>query len=500
MPNKIGTFHNRSFEIWSAALSWLSLAVATFALSIGGSAQAIPDTTAGPAMASDAIPPERLNQYETLAVNWMQEYLRIDTTNPPGNEAKAVAFFKHIFDEEGIENQTFEYRPERGNIWARLPATVSNPKRPFIMLSHMDVVTSDPSQWKAPPFSAEILDGVMYGRGAQDMKSEGLAHLVVMTMLKREQVPLDRDIIFLATSDEEVDDSGTDWMIANHRELLENAEFLITEGGENPLVDNKVKYIGLDVAEKSPFWLHLVAQGKPGHGSRPNPESAPDRLIRALSRVLSYQPEVKVIPVMDEFMRQLAPLQPPSLAPKFRDIKRAMKDPGFREMISQDESLNFLFRNTISLTMLSGSEQTNVIPAQAWANLDVRLLPGEDPNKFLEKIRQIVADPNVTVTPLKDSFEVANASPMDTQLYRSVRTVMAHYYPGAPVVPRLSGGYTENQRFRQLGVVSYGFSPFTATEEEGASEHGNNERIRVEEVKHGPKVLFDVVVELAGAK
>ena len=196
------------------------------------------------------------------------------------------------------------------------------------MLSHMDVVTSDASQWKVPPFSAEIVDGVMYGRGAQDMKSEGLAHLVVMTMLKREKVPLDRDIIFLATSDEEVDDSGTDWMIANHRELLENAEFLITEGGENPLVDNKVKYIGLDVAEKSPFWLHLVANGRPGHGSRPNPESAPNRLVQALSRVQSYQTEIKVIPVMEEFMRQLAPMQPPPLAPKFRDITAGDERPG----------------------------------------------------------------------------------------------------------------------------------------------------------------------------
>lgn len=500
MPNKTGTFLHSSCEAGLVLARWVTLAAVAICLSGSAWSQAAPHPDPKTAMASGAIPPERLNQYESLSVNWMQEYLRIDTTNPPGNEAKAVAFFKRILDQEGIENQTFEYLPGRGNIWARLPATVPNPKRPFIMLSHMDVVTSDPSQWKVPPFSAQLVDGVMYGRGAQDMKSEGLAHLVVMTMLKREKVPLDRDIIFLATSDEEVDDSGTDWMIANHRELLENAEFLITEGGENPLVDNKVKYIGLDVAEKSPFWLHLVANGKPGHGSRPNPESAPNRLVLALSRVQSFQTEIKVIPVMEEFMRQLAPLQPPSLAPKFRDIRRAMKDPGFREMISQDASLNFLFRNTISLTMMSGSEQTNVIPPQAWANLDVRLLPGEDPNKFLEKIRQVVADANVTVTPLKDSFEVANASPMDTELFHSIRTVMAHYYPGAPVVPRLSGGYTENQRFRQLGVVSYGFSPFTATEEEGASEHGNNERIRVEEVKHGPKVLYDVVVELAGAR
>lgn len=431
-------------------------------------------------------------------MTWAQQYLRIDTSNPPGNEANAVAFFKRILDNEGIENKTFEYLPGRGNIWARVPATSANPKRPLILLSHMDVVTSDPKQWKFPPFAGNISDGVLYGRGAQDMKSEGLAHLMTVVMLKREHVPLDRDIIFLATSDEEVDDTGTDWMIANHRELLENAEFLITEGGENPLVDGKVRYIGIDVAEKSPFWLHLVAQGKPGHGSRPIPDSAPNRLVHALWRVQNYQPQLKVIPVMQEFMRQLAPLQPAPLQPNFLNIRKALRDPGFRAIISQDESLNFLFRNTISLTMMSGSEQTNVIPSQAWANLDVRLLPGEDPNKFLEKIRQVVGDPNVTVTPLKDNFEVPNASPSNTELFTSIRDVAAQYFPGAPVVPRLSGGYTENQRFRQLGVVSYGFSPYTATEEEGATEHGNNERIRVDELKRGPRVMYDVVVKLAG--
>ena len=157
MPNKTGTFLHSSCKVWLALARWVPVAAAVIVLSCervvaGGSERQKTDPKTS--MASSAIPPERLNQYETLAVNWMQEYLRIDTTNPPGNEAKAVAFFKRILDEEGIENQTFEYRPGRGNIWARLPATVPNPKRPFIMLSHMDVVTSDASQWKVPPFSA----------------------------------------------------------------------------------------------------------------------------------------------------------------------------------------------------------------------------------------------------------------------------------------------------------------------------------------------------------
>src|SRR5215813_9020344 len=256
-------------------------------------------------LASQNIPAERMNNYAVLALQWEREYLQIDTTNPPGNEGRSAAFFKKIFDQEGIENRVFDYAPTHSNLWARLPHTTANPKRPVILLNHMDVVTSDAARWKQPVFSAAIVDGSVYGRGAQDMKSEGLAHLMVMVMLKREKLPLDRDIIFLAVSDEEVDGSGTDWMIANQRDLLGNAEFLINEGGENLLRDGKVQYMGVDVGEKTPFWLHITAHGRPGHGSRPNPDSAPNRLVQALNRVIAYRTPLKVLPVVDEFLKEL---------------------------------------------------------------------------------------------------------------------------------------------------------------------------------------------------
>ena len=166
---------------------------------------------------SARVPPEHLQQYSDLAVKWMQEYLRVDTTNPPGNEMRAVSFYKKILDEEGIENRAFEYTPGRGDLWARIPANygadknaqsaqtqgeIGHPKtgssRPIILLNHMDVVTSDAAHWKVPPFSGEMRDGYIWGRGAQDMKDEGLAQLVVMVMLKRERMALDRDVIFLA--------------------------------------------------------------------------------------------------------------------------------------------------------------------------------------------------------------------------------------------------------------------------------------------------------------
>jgi acetylornithine deacetylase/succinyl-diaminopimelate desuccinylase-like protein len=377
---------------------------------------------------SDSIAPQRIQGYADLAVNWMRQYLQIDTSNPPGNEMRAAAWFKKILDEEGIENRVFEYAPGRGNVWARIPATGGEKKRPLILLSHEDVVTSDAARWKFAPFSGAVAGDEMYGRGAQDMKSEGLAHLVVMVMLQREKVKLDRDVIFLATADEEVDGTGTDWMIAHERGLLGNAEFLITEGGENPLEDGRVKFIGVDVAEKAPFWLHLVAHGRPGHGSRPIAGSAPDRLVRALQRLIEYKTELKVLPVSEQFLAAMAAYEPPARARQFRHLRQAVRDKQFQQEVEQDGSLNYMLRNTISLTMLGGSQQTNVIPGEAWANLDVRLLPGEDPQQFLELVRRVVADSNVSIEPLKP-FKKSNASAIDTPLMAAIRSVCARYFP-----------------------------------------------------------------------
>ncbi|HYA25077.1 MAG TPA: M20/M25/M40 family metallo-hydrolase [Terriglobales bacterium] len=458
----------------------------------GSTAETKPDT------ASARLSPERLQQYSDLAVNWMQEYLRIDTTNPPGNEMRAVAFYQKILDQEGIENRVFEYAVGRGDLWARIPHTGSAAKRPIVLLNHMDVVTSDAAHWKVPPFSGEIRDGYIWGRGAQDMKDEGLAQLVAMIMLKREKVALDRDVIFLAVSDEEAEGSGTDWFISHQRDLLGNAEFLINEGGENLLQNGKVRYVGVDVGEKTTYWLHVVAHGRPGHGSRPNPDSAPNRLVRALNRILAYQTPLRVLPVVDEFLRDMAPYEPPERAAQYRNVKKAIEDKRFQEEVERDESLNFLLRDTISLTMLGGSGQTNVIPPEAWANLDVRILPGGDPKAVLETLRRVVNDPDVTIEPQNSEFRVANYSGTDNALFTAIREVVAKYFPGTPVVPHITSGYTENQRYRPLGIVAYGFTPYTATDEEGNTEHGNDERIRVEEVRRGPRVLFDVVAAVAG--
>ena len=447
---------------------------------------------------SASLSKEKQAAYSHLAVKLATEYFQVDTTNPPGNEAKAAAFFKKVFDAEGIENQVFEVKPGRDNILARLHG--SGAQRPIILLSHEDVVTSTPELWKHPPFSAAVDNGVMYARGSEDMKNEAIAHLVTMIMLKRENVPLDRDVIFMATADEEVDDIGSEWMIANKKDLFANAEFLVTEGGRDR-VDEKgnVQYVGINSAGKIPFWLVLTTRGNAGHGSRPLPDSAANRLVRALDRVISYKTEMTVLPVVDQFFKAMSRYETGARKQQFMNVRESLKDPKFRQSIEDNENLNYMFRNTITLTQMEGSHQTNVIPAVATAHLDVRLMPGEDPGKFLAAITKVVNDPKVEIKAERPSKQ-GKASPIDTVLMTAIRNAAAHYFPNTPVTPWMDSGYTENEMYRQLGIVCYGFNPYTTTDDESHSEHNNNERIRVDELRRGPLVMFDVVAQVAGKK
>ena len=445
---------------------------------------------------SASLSKEKQAAYSDLAVKLATEYFQVDTTNPPGNEARAAAFFKKIFDAEGIENQVFTVKPGRDNILARLHG--SGAQRPIILLSHEDVVTSTPELWKHPPFSAAVDNGVMYARGSEDMKNEAIAHLVTMIILKRENVALDRDVIFLATADEEVDDIGSEWMIANKKDLFANAEFLMTEGGRDRVdAQGNVQYVGINTAGKIPFWLVLTTRGNAGHGSRPLPDSAPNRLVRALDRIINYKTEMTVLPVVDQFFKAMARYETGARKQQFMNVRESLKDPKFRQSIEDDQNLNYMFRNTITLTQMEGSHQTNVIPAVATANIDVRLMPGEDPQKFLAAITKVVNDPKVEIKAERPSKQ-GKASPIDTVLMTAIRSTAAHYFPNTPVTAWMDSGYTENEMYRQLGIVCYGFNPYTTTDDESHSEHNNNERIRVEELRRGPLVMFDVVAQVAG--
>lgn len=432
--------------------------------------------------------------YQDMAVDLMQQYLRVNTSNPPGNELEAAKFFKAIFDKHGIQNEVFEYKPGRANIIARLKGNGS--KRPLILLNHMDVVTADPAAWRVDPFSAEIVNGFIYGRGALDMKSEGLLQLMTMIILAREGPKLSRDVIFLGTADEEVHDEGSLWMIANKSELFKDAEYLLTEGGDNLRDETGVKIVGVDVAEKAPYWLQLTAKGQPGHGSRPIIDSAPNRLVRAMTRIVNYEPPIKLLPAVEKYFQDIAPLQAQPLRSKFAKIRESLKDPAFAKELTSQRHYSFLLRNTISLTMFNGSKQTNVIPNEATCNLDVRLLPGEKPEEFLVALTKVIDDPSIEIRNI-NTFKPPNSSPIDTELFRTITAVTKRHHPTALITTTLLSGYTESQLFRQLGITSYGWAPIYTTSEEDEGVHGNNERISVKNVREGTKEFYEVVSEIS---
>jgi len=435
---------------------------------------------------------------EAEAVERLQEYFRIDTSNPPGNEAKAAEFFCGLLRREGIECQILEIAPGRANAIARLRG--NGKKRPLILLNHTDVVTADARAWSVPPFSGALHDGAIYGRGAQDMRSEGMLHAMVMLLLKRQQVPLDRDVIFLAAADEEVNSIGSKWMVQHGRELIAGAEYLINEGGEN-LVDDKgeVPMWGVDVAEKIPFWLRLRARGKAGHGSIPDHDAATHRLVRALARVADYETPLRVLPSAQQILCDEGRLRFPEEKEKLCHLEESLRGPAFRKWVTENHDWNYLLRNTISITVLQGGPQTNVIPGEATAELDVRLLPEEDPQKFLADIRRVIADDAIEIEVLSP-YRVANSSPTDNELWRAFEWAVARYYPKAIVSPQLTSGYTESQMYRTLGIASYGFCPFVTTEAESHTPHGNDERILVEEYKQGLRILWDVVTRIAASR
>ena len=445
---------------------------------------------------STALPAQAIDwaAYQELALRQLQAYLQIDTTNPPGNELAAARFFQEWFKREGIPVEVYEIAPGRANLVARLPGDGS--KCPLILMNHMDVVSSDPERWRVPPFSGAIVEGDIYGRGALDMKGLGLLEAMVLVMLHREKVPLRRDVLFVATADEEVGMLGASWLIEHKRDLLANADCLLTEGGENLVENGQIKFFGVDTAEKAPYWLRLRATGQPGHGSRPLPDSAAHRLARALARVVDWETEIKILPMVEKFFRDIAPLETASRAAQFRNLRQAIQDPDFCTGLTRDEMYNYLLRNTVSLTVLRGSKQTNVIPGEAVAHLDVRLLPGEDPEAFRRALRRIVADDTIAIESLQTDFRPATISPTNTELFAAIERTVERHFPGAIVTSRLLSGYTESGLMRQLGIVCYGFSPFLLTREETASVHGDNERVSVENVRRGLRLLYEVVEQV----
>lgn len=455
-------------------------------------------------IAATALLPASALLAQTKQVDWpaiagesqtiLGDYLRVNTTNPPGNELLAARFLKQILDREGIETQildTIELGSNRANLYARLRG--NGTKRAIALVHHMDVVPATPASWSMDPFSGAIKDGYIWGRGAIDMKGTGIAQLMAMIALKRSGVPLTRDIVFIGNSDEELTSTGGLVFVKNHADLLKDVEYLITEGADNLIDNGKVVYFAVGVAEKRTFWQRLTVNGVPSHGSRPTKQNPVPRLVAALYKISQYETPLHVTPGVEKFFRDISRTYPEPQKSWLSNVTAALNDPKAREWILSDVSWNAFLRNTISLTGLAGSNKTNVIPGVATADIDVRLLPDQDAGAFLETLKSVVADTAVHFTTLLQP-KTPLESPINTDLFRAIERAAHDRDPRAFVTTPMETAATDRPTYRKLGITTYGFSPFLIPRPEiQRGMHGNDERLSVDNIGYGVHFFYDIL-------
>jgi len=428
------------------------------------------------------------------AIHYLQEYLRINTVNPPGNEVEGVKFFKQIFDAETIPCQIFEPSPGRGNLLATLKG--DGKKRPVLLLSHVDVVAVEKEQWSVDPFAGVIQDGYLYGRGALDDKSMGIVEMMALLILKREKVPLTRDILFFATADEETGGNwGVEWAIENIP-LLREAEYALNEGGYVVLnEEGAADRYEISSGQKVLFQLQLKTKGTSGHGSMPRPDNPNVKIVHALEKLTKWETPYNILPMVREYFSKLAPKQPLEERIFFEDIERGLRAPAFSKRLTSNPIYNAMIRDTISLTILQGGSKVNVIPSESTATLDCRLIPGSSKENFLNEIKKRLGD-EIDVEVISESRSLP-PSPFDTDLFQAIQRFAAMSDPGCPVVPHLLPGATDSRLLREKGIITYDFCPFRLTEKEMMIIHGNDERIALENLRFGMKMLVEIIKEVA---
>jgi acetylornithine deacetylase/succinyl-diaminopimelate desuccinylase-like protein len=419
------------------------------------------------------------DQITDEAAQLLSQYIRVNTTNPPGNELDAAELLRKKFAAEGIPSLVYKPAPSRGVIAARLRGS-GKYRQTLVLLSHMDVVPADAKDWQVDPFSGTVKNGELWGRGALDDKGPGVIELMAMLTIKRSGLLLDRDILFLATGDEEVGGKlGAGWVVEHQRDLLKEAGYLLNEGGEIKIEPDGHKFYEVSITEKTPLWVRLTATGPPGHASTPPEQTAVTRLIRALNKLVSYQPAIKIEPLVDrEFRRRGLLNHRPASA---RDLRKALKEPAFAKQFLSVPTQAALVRDTITPTVLAGSEKVNVVPSSASAEVDCRLLPGEDAASFLKTLRELIADDNVKME-VTLNFP-SESSPEKSALMSAIETMAARQDKKVPVIPTMLAGFTDSHYFRQLGLVAYGFIPIEVTQEQARTVHGANERISISNLR-----------------
>ncbi len=409
------------------------------------------------------------------AVDTLQHYLHFNTTNPPGDVTEAAGFLQDILEREGITVTRYEGARGKINLAARIKG--SGEAKSILLIHHMDVVPADASRWNSiDPFGGELKDGYIWGRGAIDMKGTGVLQLYAFLTLARQQIPLNRDVIFLAVNDEEIGGTmGTRYMLDHHYEELD-PEYVLDEGGVGSreiFVNGKLVF-GISVAEKRALWLRLTAHGRAGHGSQPHDQNPNDKLMAALNRLFSQPFSPSPNPVLDALVTQLGPL-------------------------ASNQFTNAIRQPTASLTSLRSGvgdpPKANVIPSLATATLDARLLPGMDADAFLSEVKSRLGD-EIGVEVIHPASQSV-VTPHDTPMFGALTSAITRHHPDATVVPMLIPYGTDSRIFRLRGAKCYGILPLVLSAELIASIHGDAERIPVDQFETGIRIYYESLVEVA---
>jgi len=442
-----------------------------------------------------ALQDETMRHYQTL--------LRFDTMDPPGRERPAAEYLKQVFDAAGIPAQLFALEPDRPNVVARLKG--NGRKRPLLIIGHSDVVNVDPAKWTFPPFSATRDGGYVYGRGAVDDKDNLATTLMVMLELKRQNVPLDRDVIFLSEAGEEGSTRvGIQFMVNQHFPAID-AEYCFAEGGGVTRVGGQVKYAAIATLEKIPYAIELTAKGIAGHGSIPLRTNPVVHLSAAVGRVASWKPAIRLNETTGTYFRRLAAISGPADAERYRNVLvpnskvQADADDFF---LDHEPAHASMLRTSISPNMIAGGYRVNVIPSEAKATLDVRMLPDEDPAAFLDAVRTIVDDPAVDVRfAARDTRPRQPDARLDSEAFKVIEAAVTKHYH-APTLPTMLTGATDMAYLRAKGMQCFGVGPALDVEDgpKGFGAHSDQERLLESELYRFVRFHWDIVADLARAK
>lgn len=447
----------------------------------------------GSQTASDKADPAAWRD-ETVQI--LSDLVKIDTSNPPGNETRAAEYIKSLLAKEGIESEIVESAAGRGSLVARLKG--NGKKRPLLLMGHLDVVGVERDKWTMDPFAAIIKDGYLYGRGSSDDKGMVAANLQVFLQLHRLKVPLDRDVIFLAEAGEEgTTQFGIDFLVEKHWDKIE-CEYALNEGGEFPLKDGKLFYAGISTTEKVPRGLNLIAHGSSGHGSMPRLDNPVTHLAAAVGKIGNWQPPMRLNDTTRAFLDRLAKISPPEEARLYRNVN----NPKVQEQLrATNIRLNSMLRTSIVPTIIHGGFRENVIPAEAEATLDVRALPDENIDQLIETLRKMIDDPEVKIEKRAAGQRRPAAAPsrLDSEMFHALERAQQKVFSGSATLPVMQTGATDSAQLRAKGVQAYGIG-VPKTDEDTRRVHGNDERIPIEGMGKFVEYLYAAVIDVAGAK